>query len=180
MRNATYILDNYIIDELELAAPAQVGVDLTLATVNQVGVDPASSFAGRVSNDLTATRAGVKADFALYTEIEPKKVLHDGEDVDMFSLEPGVYSIGFDQGLKNLGDTDTAFIVQRSTLIRNGAEIRSSVYDPGFGTANMGAMLYVWIPIQIEKHARVAQIIMHENERTDLYDGSYNNENDFR
>lgn len=179
IRNAQYVLE-YIIDDNELAKPAQVGVDLTLGSVSRISPDPAMSFAGRVFNDATAKRSNVKADFASYEIVAPTIVDHYNEEVYLYALEPGVYSIEFDQGLKPLKENDTAFIVQRSTLGRNGAMIRSSVYDPGFETPKMGAVLYVFVPIQIERHARVAQILIHENEEAELYDGSYQGANDFR
>ena len=179
LRNAQYILDTYIIDEKNLAAPAQVGVDLTLAKVSTI-TSQLRGLGGLIYNDATAKRVGTKGQFAQYGEIAPTQSEHDGEMVDIFPLQPGVYSIEFDQGLRELSSSDTAFIVQRSTLGRNGAMIRSSVYDPGFHTPAMGAILYVWQPIRIEQHARVAQILVHENYEAEAYKGSYLGENDFR
>ena len=180
MRNADYIMDNYIIDDEGLAKKAQVGVDLTVSRISRVSVDPAKSFAGRIYNDESASLTGVKADFATYSNMTPKKVIHAGADVEMFDLMPGCYSIEFDQGLKALKNNDTAFIIQRSTLLRNGTRIVSSVYDPGFETPAIGAFIFVSVPIQIEKHARVAQIVVHENEEAELYAGTYQGANDFR
>lgn len=179
IRDAQYVMDTYILDPDELAKPAQVGVDLTIAKVSRIISDNKGE-GGVVYNDATAKRADVKARFAAYEDIEPIESEHVGEMIEIFSLSPGAYSIEFDQGLKNLSSEDTAFIVQRSTLGRNGAMIRSSVYDPGFGTPKMGAILYVWVPIRIEKHARVAQIVVHENYTAEEYNGSFQGHDDFR
>lgn len=177
IRNAQYVLQ-YIIDPNELAKPAQVGVDLTVNRISKIISDNKGE-GGRIYNDVTADRAGIKARFAKYEECALEQSEHDGEMIDTYILEPGVYSIEFDQGLSNLSAEDTAFIVQRSTLGRNGAMIRSSVYDPGFGTPAMGAILYVFQPIHIERHARVAQIVLHQNYVAEEYSGSYQGANDF-
>jgi len=44
----------------------------------------------------------------------------------------------------------------------------------------MGALMYVLTPIMIEQYARVAQIVIMENEEADLYNGSYQGEKDKR
>lgn len=178
IRNAQYV-QQYIIDPNKLAKPAQVGVDLTVNRISKIVSDNKGE-GGRIYSDATAERAGVKARFAKYEECELRQSEHDGKNIDIYILDPGVYSIEFDQGLAALSVQDTAFIVQRSTLGRNGAMIRSSVYDPGFSTPAMGAILYVFQPIHIEQHARVAQIVIHENYTAEEYDGTYQGTNDFR
>lgn len=178
IRNAQYVLQ-YIVDDSGLAKPAQVGVDLTVNKISRIVSDNKGE-GGRIYNDATADRAGVKARFARYEEVALEQSEHDGEMIDVFVLEPGAYSIEFDQGLEPLSAEDTAFIYQRSTLGRNGAMIRSSVYDPGFETPAMGAILYVFQPIHIEQHARVAQIVVHQNYEAEQYSGSYQGTNDFR
>jgi deoxycytidine triphosphate deaminase len=178
LRNAQYVM-GYIIDSNELAKPAQVGVDLTVNRISKIISDNKGE-GGRIYNDATVERAGVKARFARYEECPLEQSEHDGEMIELYSLGPGVYSIEFDQGLRSLSANDTAFIIQRSTVGRNGSMIRSSVYDPGFSTPAMGAILYVWEPIRIERHARVAQILVQENYTAEEYAGSYLGENDFR
>ena len=44
----------------------------------------------------------------------------------------------------------------------------------------MGAMLFVTETILIEKGARVAQIIMMENEAAELYDGQWQKDKDLK
>jgi deoxycytidine triphosphate deaminase len=179
IRNADYVMDNYIIDNEGLAKPAQVGVDLTLNKISSITSDIRGE-GGIIYNDASAERTDIKALFAAYEELELREVEHVGETIQVYDIAPGVYSIEFDQGLRQLSTEDTAFIVQRSTLGRNGAMIRSSVYDPGFETPAMGAILYVFEPIRIEQHARVAQIVIHENYTAEEYEGSYQGESDFR
>jgi deoxycytidine triphosphate deaminase len=186
IRNAHNVMD-LVIDEAGRAKKAQVGVDLTLNRVSRIGSkdntvyidDGSHSYlwkdAGTIISDTTSKDVGR---LATYSEVVP-------QTMDMFSnkvfiLVPGVYSIEFEQGLKPLPANQTAMIISRSTVGRSGALIRSSIYDPGFTTPKMGALMYVFTPIQIEQYARVAQIVIMENEEAELYNGSYQGEKDKR
>ena len=90
----------------------------------------------------------------------------------LYQLEPGTYSLTFEQGCK-LDERHTAFIRHRSSILRCGGVITSGVYDPGFEVDEMGGMLIATEAIVLEKGARVAQIIMMENEAAELYDGQW-------
>lgn len=153
-----------------LAKPAQVGVDITLNKVSEI------VGGGFVMQDPYKTKHGK------YEEVKTVQAERpDGSFAEeVFMLTPGVYSIEFDQGLKPLSKNDTAIIYNRSSLGRNGVLIRSSIYDPGFETPKMGAVMYVFAPVSIERHSRVAQIVIHENEDAELYEGQYIGEKDFR
>ena len=65
---------------------------------------------------------------------------------------------------------------QRSSLLRNGAIIASSIFDPGFKTDNIGTVMIVTKDIFIEKDARIAQMYFHENSEGELYDGQFQND----
>ena len=90
----------------------------------------------------------------------------------MYTLEPGTYSLTFEQGCK-LDAKHTAFIRHRSSVLRAGGIITSGVYDSGFEVDEMGAMLIATERIVLEKGARCAQIIMFENYEAELYDGQF-------
>tara|TARA_R110002126_G_scaffold133211_1_gene277179 strand:- start:1362 stop:1844 length:483 start_codon:yes stop_codon:yes gene_type:complete len=140
---------------------AQVGYDLTLKTVNKVS-------GGIVMKDGT--------DISPYEE-----VMLNINDAGKFlwQLEPGTYSLTFEQGCK-LDSEHTAFIRHRSSILRSGGIITSGVYDPGFEVDEMGAMLIVTETLLIEKGARVAQIIMIKNEKAMLYDGQFQGKKDIK
>jgi len=140
-------------------AKAQVGYDLTLKAVNRV-------YGGMVLKDKT-----VVEDYEL---VQPT-LSPTGKYI--FTLEPGVYSLTFDQGCK-LPENRTAFIRHRSSILRCGAIITSGVYDPGFEVDEMGGVMFVNNKMHIEKGARVAQIIMLENTPADLYDGQWQKDKD--
>lgn len=94
-----------------------------------------------------------------------KTVLGSYEDVPvvdgMWKLDPGVYDITFAQGC-NIPNDIMMLIRQRSSLLRNGTMLHSSVFDAGFETEQMGTVMTVQLPITIEEGARVAQIYSHQ------------------
>jgi deoxycytidine triphosphate deaminase len=74
----------------------------------------------------------------------------------------------------------TAFIRHRSSLLRMGWTCTSGVYDPGFVVDEMGAVITGTTNIFIEKGSRIAQIIVAENHRADLYDGQWQGSKDVK
>ena len=140
---------------------AQVGYDLTLKSVNKVN-------GGIVMKDKTTVFN--------YEDVAP--FINDDMKF-LYQLEPGTYSITFEQGCK-LDNEHTAFIRHRSSVLRCGGVITSGVYDPGFEVDEMGAMLIVTETMILEQGARVAQIIMMKNEKAELYDGQFQGKKDIK
>jgi len=147
--------------------PAQIGYDLSLKQVNQIG-DPNG-------------RDGV------YRHHKIGKVLKDRTELTTYTpyplvsldgahgwlLYPGTYDITFNEGCKIPGNL-VGLIRQRSSLLRNGTVLHSSVFDPGFETDFMGTVMVVNETIFIEEGARVAQIYFHECDEVDeLYNGQW-------
>ena len=141
-------------------AKAQVGYDLTLKEVKQIN-------GGLVSSKSTTVNP--------YEEVMAFTL----EGQEFFSLTPGSYSLTFEQGVK-LPSGKTAFSRHRSSILRCGAIITSGVYDPGFEVDEMGAVLIATQPIMIEKGARVAQIIIFDNNEAELYDGQWQGTKDVK
>lgn len=142
-------------------ARAQIGYDLTLKEIKQIN-------GGMVLADKTVVEE--------YTSIMPIK---SANDKLIYKLEPGTYSLTFEQGCK-LDTKHTAFIRHRSSILRCGGIITSGVYDPGFEVDEMGAVLIATKPIIIEKGARVAQIIMLENQESEAYNGQFQKSGDIK
>jgi deoxycytidine triphosphate deaminase len=142
-------------------AKAQVGYDLTLKEVKQIN-------GGIVMADKTIVDD--------YTEIMPTK---NTNGKLIYKLEPGTYSITFEQGVK-LPTNRTAFVRHRSSVLRCGGIITSGVYDPGFAVDEMGGVLIATKSIIIEKGARIAQIIMFENQESEAYDGQFQGNKDIK
>ncbi len=135
-------------------AKAQVGYDLTLKGVKQIK-------GGVVLKD--------KTELEEYDAIMP--TLTSSEKF-IFTLQPGTYSLTFEQGIK-LDANHTAFIRHRSSVLRCGGIITSGVYDPAFYVEEMGAVLVATQPIDIELGARVAQVIIFENHEAEAYNGQW-------
>jgi deoxycytidine triphosphate deaminase len=142
-------------------AKAQVGYDLTLKGVKKIN-------GGIVMSDKTIVED--------YTEVMPQT---NANGKLIYKLEPGTYSLTFDQGVK-LPTNRTAFIRHRSSVLRCGGIITSGVYDPGFEVDEMGGVLIATQPLIIEKGARVAQIIMFQNMTAEAYDGQWQKEKDLK
>jgi dUTP pyrophosphatase len=141
-------------------AKAQVGYDLTLKEVKSIN-------GGTVLSDKTIVNS--------YNEVPSSEL----EGKTRFTLEPGTYSLTFEQGVK-LPSNKTAFIRHRSSILRCGGIITSGVYDPGFEVDEMGGVLIATQPITIEKGARVAQIIVFENYEAEMYDGQWQGTKDVK
>lgn len=187
IRNAGYVM-SLIIDPAGRAKKTQVGVDLTLGKVSRIGGNPSLVYGANFNNcgvilndSSTIEKPHLQAHPTEYTEVLPNEIPDGSGSRLLWGLDHGVYSVEFEQGLLPLPANCTAMIINRSTIGRSGSLIRSSVYDPGFATPLMGAIMYVFTPIMIEKYARVAQILIFENEAVEvLYNGAYQGPKDFR
>lgn len=144
-----------------VGSKAQVGYDLTLKSVKSIN-------GGAVLMDKTVVEE--------YTEVTP--YMNDDNKL-IYLLEPGAYSLTFEQGVK-LDTHHTAFIRHRSSILRCGGIITSGVYDPGFEVDEMGAVLIASKQLAIERGARVAQIVIMENYSADAYNGQWQGTKDLK
>lgn len=98
------------------------------------------------------------------------------DENNCWHLVPGAYDIVFEQGC-NIPSYAMLLIRQRSSLLRNGGIITSSIWDAGFKTDNMGTVMILNLPIVIEKGARIACIYGHACPPvTKLYSGQWQND----
>ena len=150
MLNAQQIIQEGLLKlEHSHGKPAQVGYDLSLKQVNRIGNkgvnDPKI---GKVLKDKTQL-----------TSYTPQGLMNlDG--VAGWLLYEGIYDITFNEGCK-IPEDRVGLIRQRSSMLRNGTVLHSSVFDPGFETEFMGTVMVVNETIFIEENARVAQIYFH-------------------
>lgn len=139
---------------------AQVGYDLSLKEVKRVG---GVYTIGKILKDKTILN--------ISRTVETTEV--DG--IIGWLLPAGYFEFTFHEGCK-ISSNHTGFICQRSSLLRNGSLIRSSIFDPGFETNNIGTFCLVHEPIFIEQDARVAQMYFFENSTVSadqLYSGQW-------
>lgn len=160
----------FIKDPLQLALKQQVGVDLT---INKIKV-----IRQYKKNGVFKTYTKIEEQWT-YKEIEAYPLnFKEDENLEGWLLPSGIYSLTFDQGIE-LPNNVSANIIERSSFNRLGNQIKSSIYDPGFKVEKMGATLYLNFPMLIEKHSRVAQIVMEYNKPIkNIYNGQFQNEKD--
>ena len=92
-----------------------------------------------------------------------------------WKLKPGYYEIILAEGCK-IPNNRAMTLVQRSSLLRSGCIIRSSQFDAGFVTDQMGTFMAVFSPVTIEYRARVAQTLVLKTavvSKENLYNGQY-------
>ena len=144
---------------------AQVGYDLTVTDVKSIR-------GGMLFADKTVLESYDEVKLTTFEKSE-------GDYRNAWVLTPGIYSITFEQGCK-LDDKTTAFIRQRSSILRMGGTVTSGVYDPGFEVDQMGGVMTLTRTVVLEKGARLAQIIMFENNSAELYDGQWQKDKDVK
>ncbi len=166
LKNANYIYENNIIaDEVnttkQYCKKAQVGVDVTVRDILWI-----EGF-GQILSDKTCVPR--------YASI-PKHRFNGREG---WFIQKGTYIVNLNEGVQ-FGPNDTGIFIQRSSLNRSGCTVVSSVWDPGFTTQageviNAPTLRLVVNAdnIFIEENARIAQLIIFENEDTELYDGQF-------
>jgi deoxycytidine triphosphate deaminase len=160
--NAEQLLEQglLILDDAK-GKSAQVGYDLSVKEINKVG-----GSIGMVLVDKTVLN--------IHTPVD--KINLEGKNG--WLLYAGVYDVIMNEGC-NIPSNRVALIRQRSSLMRNGAIITSSIFDPGFVTPNIGTYMVVLETIFIEQDARVAQVYFHECEPVapeQLYNGQWQND----
>ena len=161
MLNAKEILEEglLVLDNAK-GKPAQVGFDLSAKEIKKTG-----GTIGHVLTDKTVVGDLVDLDLDIVNGREG------------WLLSPGTYDITMNEGCQISGNR-SGMVRQRSSLLRNGAIIASSIFDPGFHTNNIGTVMIVTNDLFIEKDARVAQIYFHENiaDSELMYNGQFQND----
>ena len=156
MLNAKEILkEGLIVLDNAKGKPAQVGYDLSVKSISKLQGH------GKILVDKTIVNELV--------------LVPINENLKGWYLDPGTYDLTMNEGC-DIPANRTAMVRQRSSLLRNGSIIASSIVDPGFKTENIGTVMIVNEPIYIQENARVAQMYFHENNPGELYDGQFQND----
>jgi dUTP pyrophosphatase len=164
MLNAEQIVERKILKlENSKGKAAQIGYDLSVKEIKKL------YGSGNVFKDKTTLPT-----------YEPHSVTIDalGGEKYGWMLYEGYYEVTFWEGC-NITNNLVGLIRQRSSMLRSGALLHSSVFDPGFETDEMGSFIAVFHPIFIEKDARIAQIYFHECEPVssdNMYTGQFQND----
>lgn len=95
-------------------------------------------------------------------------------------LSKDTYILELNEGCR-FGPNDTGLIILRSSLNRCGVSIYSAVWDPGYTSVDGDVVNTMSIRLTVdnaagfflEENARVAQLIVFENEDTSTYAGQW-------
>ncbi|GAA0664132.1 deoxyuridine 5'-triphosphate nucleotidohydrolase [Natronoarchaeum mannanilyticum] len=157
----------FVADHVSPVAGEQVqpnGVDLTVEAVFEQ-VEP-----GRIGRD--GKRIGERE------EIEPS-VASAPEDTDAgvptFRLSPGGYVARYGETI-SIPEGHVGYVLPRSSLMRNSAMLHTAVWDAGY-TGRGEGLLEVNHDLELERGARIAQLVFARADHEETYDGSYQGEN---
>tara|TARA_A100001037_G_scaffold299444_1_gene325052 strand:+ start:3866 stop:4399 length:534 start_codon:yes stop_codon:yes gene_type:complete len=107
------------------------------------------------------------------------KEIGDREEVEAkngkYKLKPGGYIIRYFETV-SIPEGNVGFIYPRSSMLRNSCMVNTAVWDSGY-KGKGESFLQVYREIEIEKGARVAQIIFARGENSGVYAGGYQGEN---
>jgi dUTP pyrophosphatase len=151
----------FVAEHVSPVSEAQVqpnGVDLTLDTVYEQ-LD--SGRIGRDGKEIGERQA-----------VEPETVAEDGPDT--YYLPAGGYVVGYAETVQ-IPEGHVGYIYPRSSLLRNSCMLDTAVWDAGYEGRGEG-LLEVHHDIEIERGARIGQLVLAEADHDDVYDGSYQGE----
>jgi len=146
----------FVADRLGDLRPAQVqpnGVDLRLGAVFE------QTTPGRIGRD--SKSIGDRQ------EIEP--------DDGVYRLSPGGYVVQYADRVR-IPEGHVGFLYPRSSLLRNSCMLDTAVWDAGYEGRGEG-LLEVHHEIELERDARIAQLVLAEANHEAEYNGSYQGEN---
>lgn len=87
-------------------------------------------------------------------------------------LTSGDYNVLTDTECK-ISEGEAGYVIQRSSLNRNGIFLTSGLYDSGFNNT-LGCVMHVNGVFKVQRGSRIGQFILTKAETLKLYNGSYN------
>ena len=100
------------------------------------------------------------------------------DHLDCINLVPGVYIVTYNE-IVHLPNNVMALARPRSSLLRCGVTVDTSVWDAGYSGRSQSLMI-VYHPqgFQLQKNARITQLVFfYLSGNTEGYDGTYQREN---
>jgi deoxycytidine triphosphate deaminase len=121
---------------------------------------------------------------AIHEQVEPGRLGRDGKEIgarrevdadgDVYRLAPGGYVAQYDETVRIPGD-HVGYVYPRSSLMRNSAMLNTAVWDAGYEGKGEG-LLEVHHEIELERGARIAQLVLAKADHDGRYEGSYQRE----
>ena len=132
------------------------GVDLTLGAVHE------QTTRGRISRD--GKRIGERREVP-FESVEGRKWAYLGR---------GGYVLQYAETV-SIPEGHVGFVYPRSSLMRNSCMLNTAVWDAGYEGKGEG-LLQVHHYVELERGARVAQLVLAEADHEGTYDGTYQGE----
>ncbi len=99
-----------------------------------------------------------------------------GENVpETYYLPRGVYIVQYGETVQ-IPEGHVGYIYPRSSLMRNSCMLNTAVWDAGYEGKGEG-LLQVHHDIELERGARIAQLVLSKADHEETYDGDYQGEN---
>jgi dUTP pyrophosphatase len=127
---------------------------------------------------------------AVFEQLDPGRIGRDGKEIgerqavepeereegepDAYYLPPGGYVVQYGETVR-IPEGHVGFIYPRSSLMRNSCMLNTAVWDAGYEGKGEG-LLQVHRDIELERGARIAQLVLAEAAHDGAYDGSYQGE----
>ena len=160
-RSGTFVADHVTPTTDEQVQPN--GVDLTLDAVFEQREPGRIGRGGKEIGDRQPRHADPTSDEA------------ETNDGDTYYLPPGGYVVRYAEAVA-IPEEHVGFIYPRSSLLRNSSMLNTAVWDAGYEGKGEG-LLQVHHDIEIERGARIAQIVFADADHEGTYEGSYQREN---
>jgi deoxycytidine triphosphate deaminase len=97
-------------------------------------------------------------------------------DSSFFDLSPGAYFVELNE-ITTIPSDAIGILLPRSTLLRNGLDVRTALFDPGY-SGQPKVMLVCHRPARIQRFARIGQLVILKSDRefSNKYSGRYQDE----
>jgi dUTP pyrophosphatase len=122
---------------------------------------------------------------AVFEQVSRGRIGRDGKDIgerehvetddDCYHLTPGGYVVRYAETVR-IPDDHVGFLLPRSSLLRNSCMLDTAVWDAGYEGRGEG-LLEVYHEIELERGARIAQLVLADAAHQDTYEGDYQGEN---
>lgn len=122
---------------------------------------------------------------AIFEQTEPGRIERGDKTVGarreleaedgVYHLEPGGYVLRYAEHIR-IPEGHVGFLYPRSSLLRNSCMLDTAVWDAGYEGRGEG-LLEVYHDVELERGARIAQLVLADAAHEDSYDGSYQGEN---
>ncbi|WIV68681.1 deoxyuridine 5'-triphosphate nucleotidohydrolase [Natrialbaceae archaeon AArc-T1-2] len=127
----------------------------------------------------------------VFEQREPGRIASDGTEIgdriarpleerdriapETYYLPTGSYVVRYGERIA-IPEGHVGFVYPRSSLLRNSCMLNTAVWDAGYEGRGEG-LLQVGHDVELERDARIAQLVLADADHEDVYDGSYQGEN---